>query len=175
MINKRRALCISLAAIALSLWACRSHKSVSEVDEPGDMVSTLPMYDPHAGKQLVSGFYDLENGAWRWTAPKFSVDLLPPAQAATKGAKLTLRLVLTDQEIQQLNNLTVSAKVGDTTLPPETYNKSGSYTYTRDVPAAALATNSVHIDFWLDKSLPPVGNDRRQLGIVVSQVGLEAK
>ena len=176
VIERRRIFCSALlAAVVLGGAACRSRKQTGEVEDVGGMVSVLPMTDGHAKHQLVSGFYDVEGGAWRWTAQKFSVTLQPPAQSATNGAKLALKLVIPGPLIQKLNAITLSAKVGDTSLPPETYNKSGEFTYSRDVPSSALQANSVRVDFWLDKSIPPTGGDQRQLGIVVSQVGLEPK
>ena len=166
---------VLLAALVLIAPACRSRKQTGEVEDAPGMVSVLPMNDGHARKQLVSGFYQVESGVWRWTGPKFSVNLQPPAQSATQGAKLALKLVIPDVVIQKLNVLTLSAKVGDTSLPPETYNKPGDYTYTRDVPSSALQANAVRVDFWLDKAMPGTAGDQRQLGVVVQQVGLTPK
>jgi len=159
----------------LFVSGCRSQKQKGVVEDAPGMVSVLPMNDDHAKKQLVSGFYDVESGAWRWTAPKFSVSLQPPAASATRGARLVLKLVIPETLIQKLNTIMLSAKVGDTSLPPRTFNKSGEYTYTQDVPSTALQANSVLVNFWLDKSMPPTASDRRELGIVVQQVGLEPK
>jgi hypothetical protein len=117
----------------------------------------------------------LESGVWRWTAGKFAVNLLPPAQSATHGAKLTFKLVVPEPVIQKLNSVTLSAKVGDASLPPETYTKSGEYLYTRDVPASALRVNSVRVNFSLDKFLAPSSADNRELGIIAEQVALEPK
>ena len=60
-------------------------------------------------------------------------------------------------------------------VDPQSYNQPGEYTYTRDVPAAALATEVVPVDFQLDKSLPPSPSDQRELGVIVSAVGFEAR
>lgn len=147
--------------------------------EPGDdrspFSSAFRMNDPRAQRQLVTGVYNIENGAWRWTAAKFSVSLQPPPGSDTKGAKLALKLNIPDSAIKQLNIITLSAKVGDTSLPPQTFNKGGDYTYEADVPSMALQSAPVRIDFWLDKSVPPSSMDHRELGIIVNQVGLTSK
>lgn len=168
--QSRGVLALLLAVIVLAGPACRSRKQTGEMEDAPGMVSVLPMNDPHTQHQLVSGFYGLESGVWRWTGPKFSVNLLPPPQSATRGCKLILKLVIPEPVIKNLNSVTLSAKVGDTSLAPETYNHTGDYSYTRDVPSSALGANSVRVDFWLDKFLPPSGDDKRQLGIIVNQV-----
>jgi hypothetical protein len=69
----------------------------------------------------------------------------------------------------------LSAAIQGANLDPQVYTKSGQYTYTRDVPADKLQGDVVRIDFSLDHALPPTGGDVRQLGIIVSEVGLIAK
>ena len=166
---------VLLVVVVSTLPACRSRKQTGEIEEAPGMVSVLPMNDPHTRTQLVSGFYGVESGTWRWTGPKFSVNLQPPPQSATHGAKLVFKLTVPESTIQHLNVITLSAKVGDTPLAPETFAKSGDFTYSRDVPSSALQANSVRVDFWLDKFMPPTGADQRQLGIVAQQIGLEQK
>ena len=55
------------------------------------MLSVVQMGDPQAATQLLSGFYAIEAGAWRWTEQKFSVQLGTPFGAAQKGAWLRVR------------------------------------------------------------------------------------
>jgi hypothetical protein len=43
------------------------------------------------------------------------------------------------------------------------------------VAPALLAGESVHVDFQLDKSMPPSGADLRDLGVVVLSAGLGLK
>ncbi len=133
------------------------------------------MNDSRAQAQLSSGFYSVEAGAWRWTAGKFSVVLRPPAGASTKGATLKLALNIPESVIHAVNGVTLSAKVGDTALPPESYSRNGDYTYSRDVPSSALQGDNVRIDFSLDKFIPPTGADHRELGLIAKQVSLISK
>ena len=53
-------------------------------------------------RQLVSGFYGIETGAWRWTGKQFAVALGTPAGAAQKGAVLELKLTVPPVTIEKL-------------------------------------------------------------------------
>ena len=57
----------------------------------------------------------------------------------------------------------------------ETYTAAGPYVYKRDVPGSLLGADSVKVDFQLDKAMPPNDQDKRELGVVVNSVALEAK
>jgi hypothetical protein len=141
---------------------------------PG-MVSTIHMGDPRTGTQLIGGFYGIEQSAWRWTWRRFSLVLRPPLGAAQKGATLQVRLTVPPVIVEKLKTITLSATIGGSALPPETYTQAGDYTYTRDVAPALLAGQSVRVDFQLDKSMPPSGADLRELGVVVLTASLESK
>ncbi len=175
--KKTRILTGALAALAMiSLPACKSHANRVETEEEAPrMKSVVRMNDAKAQSQLLNGFFGIEANAWRWTSPKFSVVLRVPPGAATKGARLVFKLNVPEPVIQTLSNTTLSAKVGDAPLQPETYNKTGDYTYARDVPSSALQGDSVVVDFSLNKSVPPGPVDKREFGIVAQQVGLESK
>jgi hypothetical protein len=139
------------------------------------MLSVVQMGDPQAATQLLSGFYAIEAGAWRWTEQKFSVLLGTPFGAAQKGAWLRARVTAPDALIAKLGTITLAASVNGRKLAPETYSAAGAYTYERDVPAGLLKDEPVRVDFALDKAMPPAGQDLRELGIVVQSVGLEPK
>jgi hypothetical protein len=142
------------------------------------LVSVLNTADPSTAKQLVGGFYPVEAKSWRWTARRFIVKLSPPPGSDRKGAKLQLHLFIPQDEIARLGPMTLSADVtpsaeaDDYTLPPETYSKGGMYSYIRDVPANLLRTNMIPIIFTFDKAQPPAAVDGRELGAVVSLIGL---
>ena len=131
--------------------------------------------DPRAASQLVSGFYGVEQNAWRWTARNFAVTLRPPTGADQKGAVLVLRFSIPENEIDKLKSLTLAASVNGAKLEPETYSSAGDQVYTRDVPASALRRNPVTVDFTLDKAMGPTAQDSRELGVVMNMVGFEAK
>lgn len=130
------------------------------------------MADPKTASQLVSGFYDVEANAWRWTARRFVVSFPPPANGEEKGGKLELRLFIPDTQIKALGPLTLTVEVNEKRLEPETFSKEGQYTYTRDVPASALHSNLIPVLFSFDKALHAGSIEGRELGAVVSMAAL---
>jgi hypothetical protein len=174
--NRRAAAAALLLALAFLSCKRRQTVKVEQTDEEGPRMSSIVHTgDPKSETQLVSGFYGIEQGAWRWTGKQFSVVLRPPTGAAQKGATLNMQLVVSDATIGKLKTISLSGNAGGATLPPETYTQAGPFTFSRDVPASQLAGEAVKIDFQLDKALPPTGGDQRDLGLIVSSVALEAK
>jgi hypothetical protein len=131
--------------------------------------------DPNAASHFSQGFYGVEENAWRWTAKDFAVDLSPPLHSDQKGAQLVVKLAVPDAVIQKVASVQLTATVQGHKLEPQIYAKSGSYTFTREVPAADLQNDVVRVDFSLDHALDPTASDHRQLGIIVSEIGLLAK
>ena len=174
----RNRILLAACAMLIALAGCRSKQKVrvqATEEEAPSLASTVHTADPRVAAQLISGFYGIEDNAWRWTAGKFSVLLRPPRTAAQKGAILQLKLALPDPIIGPLKSVTLSATVNGTALPPETYTKSGEFTYARDVPPNLMSGEAVKVEFALDKALPPSAADQRELGLVVSVVGFEPK
>jgi hypothetical protein len=163
--------------LSLATMGCKNRKvKVQATDEEAPrMASAVSMGDPKADTQLAAGLYGVEAGAWRWTAKQFTVVLRPPSGSAQKGAKLELKLTVPPVVIEKLKAISLSAKANGSALTPETYTQTGDYVYTRDVPASALTGESVHIEFQLDKAMPPSGSDMRELGIIVLSASLDSK
>lgn len=172
---------LGLALLAAVLWApagCHRKKSAAPaaaVEEGPRVASTVHTGDPKSAGQLVSGFYDIENGAWRWTGKQFTAELGVPFGAGEKGATLELELTIPDVVIEKSKTVTLEGAVDGNALPPETYTKAGEYTYRREVPAALLRGESVKAAFTLDKTIRAGGGDLRDLGIVAARIGLQGK
>jgi hypothetical protein len=145
------------------------------IEEPNTLMSTVRMADPKAATQLVKGFYPPEGNAWRWTSKAFTVTLRAPADAATRGAKLVLRFAVPEPVIQRVKTVTLTAKVEGVALPAVKYEKSGDYVYTQDVPASVFKEDTVVADFALDNYLHSGDVEKRELGVIVTTAGLEAK
>ena len=138
-------------------------------------MSVLAMDGPRADVQLIRGFYPPEGGSWRWTAGKFTVILRPPPGASQYGARLNLSLNLPDAVIRYAGAPTLTATISGTPLAPEKFDGPGDRVYSRDVPAALLHEDMVEIDFTLDKPIPAGKLEKRELGVIVSSVGLVLK
>jgi hypothetical protein len=170
-----------LALVAALLWmptGCkRGKKAGAESAAAGGprVATTVHMGDPKSAGQLVSGFHDIEDNAWRWTQKQFAVEVGTPPGAAQKGATLEFDFTVPQPVIDQLKSVAVSASVDGNVLPPESYSQPGVYSYRRDVPAALCGKESVRVAFELDKAIAPGPADQRELGVVASSVGLKAK
>ncbi|MFN7918691.1 MAG: hypothetical protein U0Q16_01255 [Bryobacteraceae bacterium] len=170
--------CLVVVAMAMSSTACkRSRKQRVETveDDKTELSSVVAMSNTAHAVQLVRGFYDLEQGGWRWTMGKFSVTLKTPSGAGEKGATLELKTSVPEAVLSKIQTTTLSASIGGTALEPEKLSKPGEFVYTRNVPASALKSEAVTVDFELDKFLAAGMVEQRELGIIVTSVGLLAK
>jgi len=162
--------------IALVPVACRRHHAPrGDADDPNKPAMMLDMADSRASMQLVHGFYQLEAGAWRWTGKNFGVSLRVPPNAATNGARVMMKVVVTQAQLDKLKSLTLSARVNGVDLAPETYDHAGQFLYQRDIAATALPQDMATVEFTLDKVAAPASPDIRETGIVVLNVGFMAK
>lgn len=152
--------------------SCSRRDVVAETPlvEEEQRLSTLHVADPKAVPQLLKGWHPIEQGIWRWTAKQFAVALKAPSTG--KPATLELHFFLPDTLMAKLGSVTLTASANGVALPGETYAKPGDQVYTRPVPAEATTSDVVRVDFFLDKALAPGQADERELGVVVSSVGL---
>ena len=167
-----------ILGLALVSPACRLHREeprFTEEEAAPRLAMAVRVADPGTASQLLNGFYEIEHGAWRWTAGKFSVRLRPPRQGFKKGATLQLKFSVPDVAIAKLKTVSLNAALQGTALGRETYKQAGEFIYSREVPANLLTHDPVEVDFSLDKVLPPTQGDKRELGIIVSWVGFEPK
>jgi len=101
--------------------------------------------------------------------------LRPPRTAAANGAVLQLKFAIPDAVLTKMRGVSLSAYVNGTALAPETYTQSGQFVYSRDVPANLLTGDVARVDFSLDKTIPPSGADKRELGVVVTLIGFQPR
>ena len=139
-----------------------------------EMAGTVRMADPATAGQLIRGFYSLEQNSWRWTAGKFTVALKPPAEARDKGAWLVLNFVIPDVAFRRLKGVTISAVSDGATISPESFTTPGKHEYRAAMPKETIAKDVAEVNFSLNRFLP-ASEYGRELGIVVTSVGLESK
>jgi len=174
----RSFLAIILAAAALtSSSACRRRPrpkvSATIEDTQGELAAVIEVADPRASSQLLRGFYPIEAAGWRWTGRQFAVSLRAPL--AARAATLTLKFAVPDVVMNKLKSMTLSATVNGVALLKQTYTKPGNLVYAQEVPASALKGEALTVEFALDKAYGPSEQDRRELGLVVTTVGVESK
>ena len=146
-----------------------------EAASPPRPAAGIQVADPRAASQLVSGWWDVEDHAWRWTARKFAVVLRAPIGAARGGATLRFRFTLPDVVFNHFKSATLSASIKGTPLAPETYRRPGVAIYTREIAADLLSAPSVRIEFALDNAFVPGNGDPRELGVIAHDLGLESQ
>lgn len=132
------------------------------------------MNDAAAAPQLLSGFYAVENKAWRWTSGKFSVSL-PTPPAAQNGATVALSLTVPDVIVQKVGKIKVAASAAGSTLNSQEYDTAGPYVLSADIPPGPLLQNAaITVDFTVDKTMRPPG-DKRELAIIANSVSITPK
>jgi hypothetical protein len=148
---------------------CRRKKKIKARED--GLASVVNVADPADSAQLVRGFSNVEADAWRWTTSKFSVVLRPPTGAANLEMKFTLH----ESVVGKLGPVTVNATVNGTPLASETFSQAGDLTYSHEVPASALGSDVVTVEFSTDKALAPTAQDKRELALIVKTIGLVPK
>ncbi len=164
----------------LLLGSCRPRRDLSQYvqeDPKSNLVSRLRVADPKYASQILEGFFQVEEGGWRWVTNKFKVELRPPFASQKLGARLELKANLPDVVFSRTGPITLSAKLNQTVLPSQTFKSTGEVLYAVDVPPAAMAADQIVVEFSTDKFLPPntFPNDGRQLAFIVTAISLDTK
>jgi len=167
-----------LLAALLVLSGCKRQQpvQVETVEEEGlELVSAVHAADPRAASQLVRGFHDVEQNAWRWTRGKFAITLKVPAGASEKGGLLELKFAVPESVLARKKKITLSASIDGAAVEPESYEATGEQTYRKEIPAGALRTPAVTIDFALDQFLAAGEVESRELGVVFTSISLTSR
>jgi hypothetical protein len=164
-----------IPTLALCAAACRKTEpdlSGFTEEEPPHLSSLIQMADPRVASQLLSGWHQVEQNAWRWTARSFAAVLRPPPGSAALGATLRFQLSVPMVVIKTLEFVTLSASITSFQLSPETYLRPCDAVYARDIPPGILSGDSVRVDFMLDKAIAPKQADGRELGVIAHSLVL---
>jgi SAM-dependent methyltransferase len=122
------------------------------------------LLEPRYAPSLLKGWHAPEDG-WRWTAREFSVSL-PPDPLITPRA-LKLRFTLHEVLFEKLGAVTVRATVNGRRLEPETFRRAGEHVYKALLPPDVVSLAEAHVEFQLDKALPPDDADGQEMGLIV--------
>lgn len=143
---------------------------MATIEEPEELRSSLDMGDPRDASQLLHGFYNAEQNAWRWTMRRFGVSLKPPAGAAIEGASLRMAFNIPAAAAEIMKGVEIRATVGGVKLDPFRVAAAGQQEYKVLAPREALAGAAVTVEFELSKAVAPGVLDGRELGLVVSSI-----
>ncbi len=165
--------------VCLLLTGCKRRDRKIRVEQTEEdsltMASVIHMSDTRAAPQLLKGFYSIEEKSWRWTMGQFAVALRPPKNGALNGATLHFKFTLPPAVLAKVKTVSLSASVNGTPLSRETYTEPGEFDYSRAVDAKLLTGDAVTVEFTLDKFLPAGSVETRELGVIATSVGFEAK
>jgi tRNA (mo5U34)-methyltransferase len=118
---------------------------------------------PAQGFHLDRGWHDLEYGAARWTARRFSARLEVPAALAP--ATLRFQFQLPDALVERRPHTRLRANVNGSHLAPADFSTPGEHEYSATIPS--LPAGAAVIEFELDAATGPTDNDLRELGVMV--------
>lgn len=171
-----RRLVFALLAVA-ALGGCVRNEPALPIEpevEEAELLTVVNVADARANSQLISGFHDLEQLAWRWTHKRFSVLLQPPEPVAGHQTALEVRLSVPGIVIERLGPVVLAASIGGEPVGSQTFSEAGQdLEFRQVVPEGLLGDQPVQVDFELDKAIEPTANDGRELGIIVSAIQLQ--
>lgn len=123
-------------------------------------LSWLPMNAAHAGDQIVSGAYGLEQGEWRWISGRASFLLKNPGAPR----KLVAEIFVPGASPARAFRLAVDgADVASITV-------AGEGKHTLETPPLRPAGETVTVTIIADKDFSPPGDNRR-LSVILSAIG----
>ena len=136
---------------------------------PPPEMSELNLGDVRSKAQLVSGWYGIEEGGWRWMSKQAEAVLRVPTETAPV---FEMQLFFPPDFMQRTGGaVTVSVRLDGRLLTRETYLHPGGYRLEKSVPREQLTGPDARVTFQLDRAMPPSASDQRELGAVVSRLG----
>ncbi len=122
-------------------------------------LSWLRMSDPAAADHLLDGVYGLEQGEWRWAAPRSSYRLLAPGRAAAVAAVIHLPAEAPGRRVR--------LELDDKVIAERTLAGEGRH---RIESGLVEESGPVTLTLQIDQGFRPAG-DRRELGLIVLELG----
>src|SRR5258707_12887822 len=126
--------------------------------------------DLRVAPQLGGGWYDIEDGAWRWMAKEALATLKNPG---VFPAQFEVRLVLPNGTMTAVKGPVIFAVfVNDKPLGEETYRKEGPYQFEKTVPPGMVGPGSVKVTLRVNKAKGPIpGGAARELAAITEGFG----
>ncbi|MDP8982134.1 MAG: class I SAM-dependent methyltransferase [Acidobacteriota bacterium] len=108
--------------------------------------------------KLLEGWHPLEQSSFRWTERRFALELKrPPSSKLRFNFKLMFP-----------GPVTLSARVNGKETTPVTFTGEDDHSFEIDLPHAERYLSPIRIDFAVDKGMPPVEMDTRELALLVA-------
>jgi hypothetical protein len=136
------------------------------------LASTVTVTSDKAG-QLVSGFYEVEDNAWRWTHRRFEILFPAPMDAARAGGTADLDVALPATMFARFGAQTITCSLDGVAASPVTLSAAGR-THVR-FAFPPFTQEVARLACQVEKVIPPGGGDPRELGIIVHRASLQAR
>ena len=131
--------------------------------------SYVLLADLRALDQLGDGWYEIENGGWRWMSREATLYLKKPT---AENIVFEMKLYVPESVIQRVGAPSMRIVLNGELLATRKFPQAGSYVVEQTVPAQMLSPEVFRVDLKLDRAMPPSSADHRELGVVVTTVGL---
>jgi hypothetical protein len=145
-------------------------------DIPGakpQLLSYLHLGDIRSRAQLVSGWYTIEDGAWRWMAPEAEATLRP---LTGQAVQFELQLFFPPDFMRRAGSpVTVSVMLNGKPFTSAMYFEPGGHTVAKRIPPELLGESPTHVSIRVNPYIPPSATDLRALGAVVQGLGFVAE
>ena len=113
----------------------------------------------------LDGWYEPEEDAWRWTAKRFSLEVVLPLEQPVAGFALSISVP--EVLVADTQRITVSCRIGGEAAGSIAYDAPGKSEFTGQFPPFAAHEPILRLDFAVDSSFCLSSGDPRELGICV--------
>lgn len=120
--------------------------------------------------RLLQGWHQAEGEGWRWVEAEFSLGLDPLAIGFVY--RISLKLFALEQMIDASDPLRIEAFSSGQLLSRYQLHVSGEHSWVLEVPHPANS-DSVQVDFRVNRALPPDEQDRRERALIVGDCRVE--
>ncbi|MGB7762165.1 MAG: hypothetical protein WBL61_20195 [Bryobacteraceae bacterium] len=144
--------------------------------KPPEMLSHLNLGDTRSRAQLLSGWYTIEDGSWRWMAPEAKATLRPLPDPAVQ---FELQLFFPPDFMRRAGSpVTVSVMLNGKPFTSAFYYEPGGHRLAKPIPrellGELLTCPTTTVTIRVNPYIPPSATDQRALGAVVQGLGFMA-
>lgn len=173
----RLAAAFSLLLLCVALVGCTTGTPSWFLPEPPKIkpehvrFSYIATADLRAAVQLGPGWYQIEEGAWRWMGREATVYLRRPPGG---NPLFEARLYVPPNLLKTVGPTSLEILLNGGLLTREKISQPGEYVIRHSVSAEQLGGEIIRVDLKLDRAMPPSEVDKRELGAVVTALGLRS-
>jgi hypothetical protein len=138
--------------------------------KPPESLSYLHLGDIRSRAQLGSGWYAVEDGAWRWMSNQAEATLRPLPIAGPQQFELQL-FFPPDFMTRAGTPVAVFVRLNGHPFATSFYYEPGGHTVAKPVPPELLTQPVTHVSIRVGPSIRPTATDLRTLGAVVQGLG----